>query len=175
VRDRLWVSHEQGAEEELQVGVVADDEEVFVIAAGLQKAVEVGDGGFRGEGGGLQDLGLVAGFGGDELGGLERSLERAGDDEVEVDLEGVEQMGEVQAVLLSLSIERTLEIEEWIGAAGSGAGVTENEQIHRTVTIIRALDTRLSPESTRYRFPARSTADPLGIPPVPQHTLQKES
>jgi hypothetical protein len=89
---------------------MADEKQIFAVLTFAKEIVEVGQGGFRGETVGGEDAGFVAGFGGDELSGLERALERAGDDEIEVDLEGVEDMGEVEAVLLAFSIEWTLEV-----------------------------------------------------------------
>ncbi len=91
------VGDEKGAEKELDVGAVADDENVFPFARLLEEVLEVGEGGFGGERFGVEDLGLVAGLGGDELGGLEGAFEGARDDEIEVDLEGVEDVGELQA------------------------------------------------------------------------------
>ena len=73
---------------------------------------------------------FVAGFGGDELGGLLAALEGAGDDEVEAELEGVEDVGELQALGLAVLVEGTLDVEERIGAAEAGAGVAEDEEIH---------------------------------------------
>ena len=52
---------------------MAYDEEVLTAFVLAEETLEVGYGGFRGEGGGLEDPGLVAGLGGDELGGLEGS------------------------------------------------------------------------------------------------------
>ena len=84
---------EQMAEELGDVGVVADDEDVFVGGALAEEALELGEAGSGSEGGGDEDFLLVAGFGGDELGGLLGTLEGARDDEVEAGLEGVEDVG----------------------------------------------------------------------------------
>ena len=64
------------------------------------------------------------------------ALERAGDDEVEAGVKGVENVGKLQGVLLAFLIERTFHVEKWVWAADASAGVAENEQIHMTVTII---------------------------------------
>lgn len=90
---------------------MADEEDVFVGGALSQEALELGVVGGGGEGGGEEDSLLVAGLGGDELGGLEASLEGAGDDEIEVGLEGVEDVGEVQAVALAVLVEGTFDVE----------------------------------------------------------------
>ena len=84
---------------------MADDEEIFVDGLVADEAMEVLDGGLGGEGVGVEDAGLVADFSGDELGGLKGALERAGDDEIEGDFEGGENVGEAQGVLLAFFIE----------------------------------------------------------------------
>ncbi len=101
---------EEMAEELGDVGVVADDEDVFGGGAVAQKALELGEGGGGSERGGDEDLLLVAGLGGDELGGLLRALEGAGDDEVEVELESVEDVGELEALGLAVLVEGTLDV-----------------------------------------------------------------
>jgi hypothetical protein len=105
---------------------MADEEQVLVVGALFQELVEVLKGGFGGEAIGVEDLGFVAGLGTDEGCGLKAALEGAGDDEVELDIEGVQDVCELKAVLLALFVEGTLDVEEWIGTARSCAGVAEN-------------------------------------------------
>jgi len=83
----------------------------------------------------LNDLTLIACFGGDKLGGLKAALERAGQDKVELRLLIVQDGGKLEAVLLAFLIERALLVEQGIGAAGSGAGVAKNKQIHSLFTL----------------------------------------
>ncbi len=40
-------------------------------------------------------------------------------------------MGELEAVALALLVEGTLGVEDWVGAACAGAGVPEDEDIHK--------------------------------------------
>ena len=119
---------------------MADDEDVFVLGALAQQALELGERGGGGERVGDEDLGLVAGLGADELRGLQAAFEGAGDDEVEAELHRVEDLREVQAVVLAFLVERALEVEQRIDAAGSGAGVAEDEEIHlrpcRSVSVV---------------------------------------
>jgi hypothetical protein len=115
------------AEELGEVGVVAYDENVLGGGGFAQKALELGEGGGGGEGVGDQDLLFVAGLGGYELGGLLGALERARDDEIEVELESVEDVGELQALGLAVLVDGTLEVEERIGAWTTGAGVAKDE------------------------------------------------
>jgi len=56
---------------------VADEEEVLAFGAIAEKLLEVFEGGVGGEGGGVQDLGFVAGLGADQGGGLEAAFEGA--------------------------------------------------------------------------------------------------
>jgi hypothetical protein len=106
---------------------VADDEEVLGVGAVPEELLEVLEGGGGGESVGLEDLGLVAGLGADERGGLEAAFEWARDDEVELDVECVEDVCELEAVALAFLVEGAPGVEERIGAAGSGAGVAKNE------------------------------------------------
>jgi len=114
---------------------VADEEEIFAVGALAQELLEVLEGGFWGEGGGVEDLGLVAGLGADERGGLQGAFERAGDDEVELDVQRVQHMGELEAMLFAFLVEGTLLVQGWVGTAKSGAGVAEEENIHNLLTV----------------------------------------
>ena len=102
------------------------------MAAALeQELLEVLLGGLGGEGVGEQDLGLVAGLGADEGGGLEAALEGARDDEIELYLQCIQHMREVEAVTFAVFVEGALEIEDGIFSADACAGVAENEEIHK--------------------------------------------
>ena len=92
-----------------------------------KQALELGEGCGGGEGVGDEDLLLVASLGGDELGGLLGALEGARDDEIEVELEGVEDVRELEALGLAVLVEGTLEVEERIGARTAGAGVAKDK------------------------------------------------
>ena len=118
---------EEMAEELRDVGVVAYDEDVLGGGVLAQEALELREGGGGGERIGDDDFLLVAGLGGDELGGLLAALERAGDDEVEAEIEGVEDVGELEALGLAVFVEGTLDVEYRIGAAKTRAGVAEDE------------------------------------------------
>jgi hypothetical protein len=109
---------------------VADKEEVFHLGAVVQELVEVAERGFGSECAGEQDFGLVAGLCADERGSLEAALEGAGDDEIELNVEGIEDVGELQAVLLAFLVEGAFEVELGIGAACACAGMPEDEEIH---------------------------------------------
>jgi hypothetical protein len=116
---------------------VADEEEVLAFGALAEKFLEVFEGGFGGEGGGVQDLGLVAGLGADERCGLETALKGAGDDQVELDVQRVEHMSELETVLLAFFVEWAFGVEERIFARLTGAGVAKYIQIHSLFTFYR--------------------------------------
>jgi hypothetical protein len=109
---------------------VADEEEVLTFGALAEKLLEVFESGVGGECGGVQDLGFVASLGADERRGLEAALEGAGDDQVELDVQRVQHVSELEAMLLALFIERAFGVEERIAARLAGAGVAKNIQIH---------------------------------------------
>ena len=128
--------NEERAEEGGEVGVVADDEQVLVAGALAQQLLELGEGGVWRERGGGEDFGLVAHLGADQRGGLHGALKRAGDDEVELELHGVEDMGELEAVALAVLVEGALVVEDRIGALDAGAGVAQDVEVHRARNIV---------------------------------------
>jgi len=69
--------HEKRTEEGSEVGIVADDEKILASGVIAEQFLEVFEGGFGSEGGGVQDLRFVARFGADERCGLETALEGA--------------------------------------------------------------------------------------------------
>jgi hypothetical protein len=112
------------------VGVVADDHHVLIGRALVQEALELRVGCAGREGVGDEDGGLVTGLGADELRGLQAALEWAGDDEIEVDRERAEDVREMDAVALSVLVERAFDVDNGIGAACARTGVAKDEQIH---------------------------------------------
>jgi len=61
---------------------------------------------------------------------LERSLQRAGDDHVELYPQGVQISGDDQTLFLAFLIERTLGINNGVRAAHTGAGVSKYVKVH---------------------------------------------
>ena len=112
---------------------MAHYEDVFVTSGFVEELLEVLLGGLGGEGVGEEDLGFVAGFGADEGGGLKAALEGARDDEIELYVQCIQHMREVEAVSFAVFIEGALEIEEGIFSAFPGAGVTKNEEVHKSL------------------------------------------
>ena len=115
---------------------MAYDQEVFVAAGFVEELLEVPLGGLGGEGVGEQDLGLVTGLGADEGGGLEAAFEGARDDQVELYVQCIQHMREVKAVSFAVFVEGAFEIEDGIFSADAGAGVAENEEVHKALYFI---------------------------------------
>ena len=67
--------HQKRTKEVGEVGIVADDEKIFAFGALAEHLLEVFEGALGGERVGVHDRGFVAGFGADERGGLEATLE----------------------------------------------------------------------------------------------------
>ena len=106
---------------------MAYEEEVLAFGALAEELLEVSEGGFGGERGGVKDLGFVAGLGSDEGGCLEAALEGAGDDEVELDIQCIQYVCEVEAVVFAIFIEWAFEVEVGVGAADTRTGVPKDE------------------------------------------------
>jgi hypothetical protein len=83
----------------------------------------------------VEDLRFVAGLRADEGGGLEAALEGTGDDEVKLDVQRVQEIGELEAMLLALLVEGPFLVEERVGTTKSGAGVAEDKNIHNLLTV----------------------------------------
>ena len=113
---------------------MADDEDILVASALVEEFLEVLEAGFGGEGVGEQNWGLVTGLGAHEGGGLEAAFEGAGDYEVELNFQGVEDVGEVEAVAFAFFVEGAFQVEEWVFSAETSAGVAEYEEIHSLFT-----------------------------------------
>ena len=114
---------------------MADDEQILVVgstrARSLWKSLRVASGARAVE---CRICDFVAGLGADERCGLEAALEGAGDDEVELDVQGVQHVRELEAVLLAFFVEGALDVEEGIRTSESGAGVSKNIEIHNLFT-----------------------------------------
>ena len=109
--------HEQRTEKAGEIRIVSDDEQVLTIGAFAEELLEFLECGLRGERGGVKDLGLVAGFCADQGCGLEAPLQGARDDEVELDVESIQYVSELDAVLFAFLVERALGVEQWIRAS----------------------------------------------------------
>jgi hypothetical protein len=109
---------------------VANDEKIFALGALVEQLLEVFEGTLGGERAGTHDRGFIAGLSADQGGGLEAALEGARDDEVELDVQGVEHVSELETVLFAFFVKGALGVEDWIGAAQTCTGVAKDIQIH---------------------------------------------
>jgi len=76
------------------------------------------------------NLGFVSELGADKLRRLQCPLEGAGDDDINLDLEGAEDSRHQHALVLSLFDEGPLSVKDWISAGDSGIGVAHQIEIH---------------------------------------------
>lgn len=114
------------AEKDGQVGVVSDDEDVVVVRKAGDELVKGRDVGVGVQGFGDEDFGVIAGLSADERSGLKGALERAGDDEVKLDVESVKVAADKNALLLTLPVERAFDVNEGIRAARAGTGMAKD-------------------------------------------------
>jgi hypothetical protein len=114
---------------------MTDDEKIFAFRALAEERLEIFEGSVWGESGGMEYLRFVAGLGAYEGGGLQAALERAGDDKVELDVQGVQHMGKLEAVFFAFLVEGTFLVQGWVSAAKSGAGVAEDKNIHNLLIV----------------------------------------
>jgi hypothetical protein len=84
---------------------MADDENVFAVAALVEKPLEVVEGGFGSESVGDLDGGFVAGLGAYQRGGLHAALEIAGDDEIELYFQRIQDIRELEAVAFAVFVQ----------------------------------------------------------------------
>ena len=90
---------------------MTDQQKVFIVPAFEEQLLEVAEGGLGRERVRQQNLRLVSSLGPDQRGSLEAALQRTGDNEVELNLQSIENVGEVEALPLAVFIERSLDIE----------------------------------------------------------------
>jgi len=105
------------------IWIVADHQDAFAMSVFGEKLLEVGVGGFEAEGWADFNFGLVAHLGADKLCGLERTLEGAGDDDVDLHLEGAENARHEHALLFSFFDEAAPGVKKGVIASESGVGV----------------------------------------------------
>ena len=130
MRMAIPVPGDQFGDELMQVGIMTHDQDTFAILVLcdqlLQRsAIAVGREGWRGE-----DRGLETDLGGDELGGLTSSLERAGDDDVNLRFETSQDSGHQHALLLAFFDQAALGIEDRIFAGDASVCVAHEIEIH---------------------------------------------
>ncbi len=125
------VAGDEPAEELEQVGIVADHQHAVAIGVLFKQLLEVLKVGGRIERGAHFDLGLVAELGADKLRGLQGALERAGDDHIDLDVEGAEGAGHQHALLLAFFDKGALGIQGGIFAPDARVSVAHEIENHR--------------------------------------------
>jgi len=124
---RVGVRYQQRTEKGGQVRIVPDEEEILAVRIVAEELLEVLDCCGGGERVGVKDLGFVPCLSADERGGLEAALQWAGDNQIELDVQCIQNIGELQAVFFSFFIKRALGVKDWIGSPHAGAGVSKDE------------------------------------------------
>jgi len=124
------VAGDEAAEKLKQDGVMADGEHAFAAGILNQHVLEGGKVCIGQEGSADFDLGVIAELGSDKLGGLHGALERAGDDDVDLDLEGAQHAGHQHALVLAFLDEAPLGVESGILSKHSCTGVTHQVEDH---------------------------------------------
>jgi len=117
------IAADETRDELMQVGIVADDEEAFAAGVLGDELLEGSEIAVRGQGCGGEDGRVEGDLGGDELGCLAGSLERAGDDDIDLSLESREHACHEHALLLTLFDESALGVEDWIFAGDASVCV----------------------------------------------------
>jgi hypothetical protein len=106
------VAGDQTAEELKKVGVVADGQHAFAVGVFSQQRLEIVIACVGPEGGADLDFGVVAELGAHELRGLQGALQRAGDDDIHLHLEGAEDARHQHALFLAFFDEAALGVEK---------------------------------------------------------------
>jgi len=119
----LTVPREDAGDELVQIGIVTYDQNPFPVGVLPNELLEGGiiPGGSEHRRG--EDLRFEANLCGDKLGRLKRSLERAGDDDIDLNVERSQDTGRQHALLLPILDKAALGIEDWIFAGNPGIGM----------------------------------------------------
>ena len=110
---------------------MADHQNVVIGRERCDQSLEAGDGTRRRNRVRDLNLAVVSHFCAHQRGGLQCALERAGDDQVELNPQGVQVPGNQQALLLAFFVERTLDVNGGVCAADTGARMSKNVKVHR--------------------------------------------
>lgn len=117
------IAGDEVAEKLEEDGVVSDGQHAFVAGVLDQHVLKSGEGGVGREGLADFDPAVKAELCGDKLSGLHGALEGAGDDDVDLDLEGAQEARHQHALVFALLDESALDVKDGVFAAESGAGV----------------------------------------------------
>jgi hypothetical protein len=99
---------------------VPDDQKILISATVREKALEVAEAGLRRKRIRHQNLRLIAHLRSYQGCCLKASLERTGDDQVELQIQLIQYGAQLQAVPLAIFIERTFAVEDRIGTSLAG-------------------------------------------------------
>jgi hypothetical protein len=113
-------TRQQAGEKLRDVGVVPDDQKILIPATVREKTLKVAEAGLRRKRIRHQDLRLIPHLRSYQGCCLKASLERTGDDQVELQIQRIQNDAQLQAVPLAVFIERAFAVEDRIGPSLAG-------------------------------------------------------
>ncbi len=125
------VAGDQPAHELKEVGVVSHDEDSLAVSVLRQHVLKSRIVRFKRKRGADFHLGFVAKLGADKLGGLQGPLQRARDDDVDLDFERAQNARHQHALVLAFLDQSSFFVEKGIDATESGIGVAHEVKVHR--------------------------------------------
>jgi len=124
------IPSDEAAEKLEEVGIVADEHHVLPVGIFVDQLLKVRVARAKVKRRADFDFALVAEFVADELGGLERTLQRAGDDDVGLDFEGAEKPAHEHALLFAFGDKAALRVELCALTRNTGVRVAHEVEIH---------------------------------------------
>ena len=124
------VAGDETAEELEEIRIVADDEHVLTVSVFSEQVLEVGEGGTEIESRTDLDLAFIAELIADELGRLQSALQRAGNDDIRLDLEGAQHTSHDHALFFAFRDEPPFGVELDALAGNTSIGMTHEVEVH---------------------------------------------
>src|SRR5205807_10182448 len=125
---------DDGAEELAEVGIVPYDHSRFLLGALLEQAAEVGEGRFGTQGSFDLQLAFVPHLVSDQRSGLSGALERAGNNDVHLRINGGQSAADIAALLNAFLIEGAFLVLLRIYEVFAGARVTQKINNHEELS-----------------------------------------
>jgi hypothetical protein len=124
------VAGDETAEELEEIGIVADDKHVLTVGVCSKEVLEVGVCGTEIESRTDLDLAFIPKFIADELGGLQGALQRAGNDDIRLDLEGAQHTSHDHALFFAFRDKPPFGVELDALAGNTSIGMTHEVEVH---------------------------------------------
>lgn len=124
------VAGDEAAEELEEIRVVPDEKDILAVGVSVNQLLKICVAGAEVERGTDLNLSFITELIPYELCGLEGSFERAGHDDVWLDLQSAEKPSHQHALFFALGDEAALGIELRTFARNSGVGMTHQVEVH---------------------------------------------